>query len=100
VKIIGNSSPTANTSVQIQKCSMKVTSRKRNEQKNIYLLRLYVEKYMLDPFFMTIICKKGAQDFHRALSKVFDRMKTIRATIPQVACHKILYMYVQVREHF
>ena len=27
---------TANTRVQIQKCSMKVTSRKRNEQKNIY----------------------------------------------------------------
>jgi hypothetical protein len=25
---------------------MKVTSRKRNEQKNIYLLRLFVEKYM------------------------------------------------------
>jgi hypothetical protein len=26
---------------------------------------------------MTIICKKGAQDFHRALSKVFDRMKSV-----------------------
>ena len=25
---------------------MKVTARKRNEQKNIYLLRLFVEKYM------------------------------------------------------
>jgi hypothetical protein len=26
---------------------------------------------------MTIICKKGAQDFHRALSKVFDRVKSV-----------------------
>jgi len=31
---------------QIQKCSMKVTSRKRNEQKNIYLFILFIEKYM------------------------------------------------------
>jgi hypothetical protein len=26
---------------------------------------------------MTIICKKGAQDFHRALSKVFDWVKSV-----------------------
>ena len=26
---------------------------------------------------MTIICKKGAQDFHRTLSKVFDRVKSV-----------------------
>ena len=49
---------------------------------------------------MTIICKKGAHDFHLSLSKVFDRVKsialwsanirktaqgrTIRATVPQL----------------
>ena len=26
---------------------------------------------------MTIICKKGAHDFHWALSKVFDRVKSV-----------------------
>ena len=56
---------------------------------------------------MTIICKKGAQDFHRALSKVFDGVKsvalwsanirkncprTIRATVPQLI-HYILLFY-------
>jgi hypothetical protein len=48
---------------------------------------------------MTIICKKGVQDFNRALSKVFDGVKsvalwsanirkncprTIRAMVPQL----------------
>jgi hypothetical protein len=26
---------------------------------------------------MTKICKKAAQDFHRTLSKVFDRVKSV-----------------------
>jgi diacylglycerol kinase len=26
---------------------------------------------------MTTICKKAAQDFHRAVSKVFDRVKSV-----------------------
>jgi hypothetical protein len=28
-------------------------------------------------FFITKICKKAAQDFHRAVSKVFDRVKSV-----------------------
>ena len=54
---------------------------------------------------MTIISKKGAQDFHRALSKVFDRVKsvalwsanirktaqrTIRAIAPQLPSFQLL----------
>ena len=32
---------------------------------------------VLAPDFMTKICKKAVQDFHRAVSKVFDRMKSV-----------------------
>jgi hypothetical protein len=32
---------------------------------------------VLAPDFMTKICKKAAQHFHRAVSKVFDRMKSV-----------------------
>ena len=32
---------------------------------------------VLAPDFMTNICKKAAQDFHRAVSKVFDRVKSV-----------------------
>ena len=32
---------------------------------------------VLAPDFMTKICKKAAQDFHRAVSKVFDRVKSV-----------------------
>ena len=32
---------------------------------------------VLAPDFMTTICKKAAQDFHRAVSKVFDRVKSV-----------------------
>ena len=32
---------------------------------------------VLAPDFMTKICKKAAQDFHRAFSKVFDRVKSV-----------------------
>ena len=32
---------------------------------------------VLAPDFMTKICKKAAQDFHCAVSKVFDRVKTV-----------------------
>jgi hypothetical protein len=53
---------------------------------------------VLAPDFITKICKKGAQHFHFAVSKVFDRVKsvaygpqisgnwprTIRATVPQL----------------
>ena len=53
---------------------------------------------VLAPDFTTKICKKAAQHFHCAVSKVFDRVKsvalwpqtsenwprTIRATIPQL----------------
>jgi hypothetical protein len=31
----------------------------------------------LAPDLMTKICKKAAQDFHRAVSKVFDRVKSV-----------------------
>ena len=32
---------------------------------------------VLAPDFMTTIFKKAAQDFHRAVSKVFDRVKSV-----------------------
>ena len=32
---------------------------------------------VLAPDFMTKICKKAAQDFHGAVSKVFDRVKSV-----------------------
>ena len=32
---------------------------------------------VLAPDFMTKICKKAAQYFHRAVSKVFDRVKSV-----------------------
>ena len=32
---------------------------------------------VLGPDFMTIICKKGAQNFHLAFSIVFDRVKSV-----------------------
>ena len=32
---------------------------------------------VLAPDFMTKMCKKAAQDFHRAVSKVFDRVKSV-----------------------
>jgi len=32
---------------------------------------------VLAPDFMTKICKKAAQDFQRAVSKVFDRVKSV-----------------------
>ena len=32
---------------------------------------------VLAPDFMTKICKKVAQDFHLAVSKVFDRVKSV-----------------------
>ena len=32
---------------------------------------------VLAPDFMTTICKKAAQDFHRAVSKVFDMVKSV-----------------------
>ena len=32
---------------------------------------------VLAPDFITKICKKAAQDFHRAVLKVFDRVKSV-----------------------
>ena len=32
---------------------------------------------VLAPDFMTKICEIGVQDFHRAVSKVFDRVKSV-----------------------
>ena len=32
---------------------------------------------VLAPDFMTTICKKAAQNFHRTVSKVFDRVKSV-----------------------
>jgi hypothetical protein len=32
---------------------------------------------LLAPNFMTKMCKKAVQDFHRAVSKVFDRVKSV-----------------------
>jgi hypothetical protein len=37
----------------------------------------YICLIVLAPDFMTKICKKVAQDFHRAVSKVFDRVKSV-----------------------
>jgi hypothetical protein len=43
---------------------------KREETKYICLI-------VLAPDFMTKFCKKAAQDFHPAVSKVFDRVKSV-----------------------
>ena len=37
----------------------------------------YICLIVLAPDFMTKICKKAAQHFHRADSKVFDRVKSV-----------------------
>jgi predicted Na+-dependent transporter len=37
----------------------------------------YICLIVLAPDFMTKICKKVAQDFHRAVSKVFDKVKSV-----------------------
>ena len=37
----------------------------------------YICLIVLAPDFMTRMCKKVAQDFHRAVSKVFDRVKSV-----------------------
>ena len=37
----------------------------------------YIYLIVLAPDFMIKICKKAAQNFHRAVSKVFDRVKSV-----------------------
>ena len=51
----------------------------KKNQSVIYLLFSYQTGYIIScgTDFMTNICKKAAQHFHSAVSKVFDRVKSV-----------------------
>jgi hypothetical protein len=53
--------------------TLTTTENSVNDMWNIFQIKLKV----LALYFMTKICKKVAQDFHRAFSKVFDRVKSV-----------------------
>jgi hypothetical protein len=60
-------------------------------------LREYICLIVLAPDFMTTICKKAAQDFHRAVSKVFDMVKSVALWSANIRTLRIVLMSIWFR---